>query len=210
MRKQVLSWLAKNVSEHRLQHILGVELFSIELAKHYDLDAKKAGQAGLMHDLAKFFKPSRLLEMAKANHLEIDPVCAENPHLLHADVSAIVARDEFGIRDEEILMAIRNHTLGRPGMSDLSCVVFVADALEPNRGNTPELEAMRHQALENLYLAVYQTCDYSLKYLISRELTIHPRTVLTRNWALQNVKGLSKKSSIDLKKKESVKIKLDG
>lgn len=188
MRSQVLSWLAKNVSEHRLQHILGVELLSIDLAKHYHLDENKAGQAGLMHDLAKFFKSSRLLEMASANQIEIDPVCAKNPHLLHADVSAIVARDEFGVTDEDVLSAIRNHTLGRPEMSDLSCVVFVADALEPNRGNTPELEALRQESFLNLYSGVYQTCNYSLQYLLSSHLTIHPRTILTRNWALQIVK----------------------
>ncbi|PSF38194.1 phosphohydrolase [Aphanothece hegewaldii CCALA 016] len=191
MREQVLSWLAENVSEHRLQHILGVEQMSIDLAKHHHLDYHKAGQAGLMHDLAKFFKPSRLLEMAKANHIEIDPVCAENPHLLHADVSAIVAQNEFGVTDEEILTAISNHTLGRPGMSELSCVVFVADALEPSRGNSIELETLRQQSKENLYKSVYQTCDYSLKYLLNSYLTIHPRTVLTRNWALQIVKQRS-------------------
>ena len=63
---------------------------------------------------------------------------AATPHLLHADVSAIVARDEFGVKDKEILEAVRNHTLGRPGMSHLSCIVFVADVLEPNRGDSPQ------------------------------------------------------------------------
>lgn len=207
MREQVLSWLAKNVSEHRLQHILGVEQMSIDLAKRHHLDPHKAAQAGLMHDLAKFFKPSRLLEMAKAHQIEIDEVCSANPHLLHADVSAIVAQEEFGVTDEEILMAIRNHTLGRPQMSDLSCVVFVADALEPNRGDSIELEALRQESWQNLYQGVYQTCDYSLKYLLNSYLTIHPRTVLTRNWALQIVKQQIKKSPVDPKKKERVKIK---
>lgn len=207
MREQVLSWLAKNVSEHRLQHILGVEQMSIDLAKHHHLDYHKAAQAGLMHDLAKFFKPSRLLEMAEVNQIEIDEICAANPHLLHADVSAIVAKEEFGVTDEEILMAIRNHTLGRPQMSDLSCVVFLADALEPNRGDSLELEALRQECWQNLYKGVYQTCDYSLKYLLNSYLEIHPRTVLTRNWALQIVKQQMKKSYVDPQKKKRVKIK---
>jgi len=63
-----------------------------------------------MHDLAKYFKPPQLLEMARAEGLDIDPVSEAAPHLLHADVSAIVARDTFGVQDEEVLQAIANHT----------------------------------------------------------------------------------------------------
>ncbi|MEA5533898.1 bis(5'-nucleosyl)-tetraphosphatase (symmetrical) YqeK [Crocosphaera sp. XPORK-15E] len=184
MREQVITWLKDNVSDHRLQHILGVEQLCIELAHCHQVDPQKAAQAGLMHDLAKFFPPVKLLEMAKKEMAEIDPVCGTNPHLLHADVSAMVARDTFNIQDEEILSAIRNHTLGNPQMSDLSCIVFVADALEPSRGHTLELEAMRQVSWQNLYKSVQQTCEYSLKYLIQTHRTIHPRAILTRNWAL--------------------------
>src|SRR4028118_816571 len=131
MRDRVLTWLADNVPASRLQHILGVEEMSVELADFYHLDVEKAAQAGLMHDLAKYFKANLLLQMARNEGIEVDPVCEATPHLLHADVSAIVARDEFGVRDEAVLEAIALHTLGRPGMSDLSCVVFIADTLEP-------------------------------------------------------------------------------
>src|SRR4028119_1392886 len=184
MRDQVLTWLADNVPASRLQHILGVEQMSVELARHYHLDVEKAAQAGLMHDLAKYFKPTILLQMAKDEGIEVDPVCETTPHLLHADVSAIVARNQFGMQDEAVLQAIRNHTLGRPEMSGLSCVVFVADTLEPSRGNTSELEALRQVSLQNLYKAVWLSCDYSLRFLLDNRCLVHPRTILTRNWAL--------------------------
>ena len=185
MRQQVLTWLASNVPASRVRHILGVEDMAIQLARHYQVDEIKAGMAGLMHDLAKYFQPAQLLEMAKAEGFTIDPICQANPHLLHADVSAIVAREEFAVQDEEILTAIRNHTLGNPQMSILSCIIFVADALEPNRGHTSELKNMRQTSRENLYESVRQTSDYSLQHLLKRRCPIHPRTVLTRNWALQ-------------------------
>ena len=184
MRDQVLTWLADNVPASRLQHILGVEQMSIELARHYHLDVEKAACAGLMHDLAKYFKPAVLLQMARDEGIEIDPVCEATPHLLHADVSAIVARDQFGMEDEAVLQAIANHTLGRPGMSPLSCVVFLADSLEPSRGNTPELERLRQVSFAGLEKALSLTCDYSLKFLLDSRCLIHPRTILTRNWAL--------------------------
>lgn len=187
MRDQVIAWLKENVSAHRLQHILGVEQLSIELAFCHGVDAQKAAQAGLMHDLAKFFPPHQLLTMAKRQGLTVDPLCQANPHLLHAEVSAIVAQTQFGITDAAVLTAIRHHTLGHPDMTDLSCIVFVADTLEPNRGNTPELEAMRQISRQNLHQAVQQTCDYALNHLIKKHCPIHPRTVLTRNWALKRV-----------------------
>ena len=196
LRARVLAWLDDNVSSHRLQHILGVEQMSVKLAHCHRLNAEKAAQAGLMHDLAKFFPADKLLAIAQTEGIDIDPVCATHPHLLHANVSAVVARKEFEVTEPEILEAISNHTLGSPHMSKLSCVVFIADALEPNRGDTPELNSLRLLAKTNLYKSLQQTCDYSLRYLIDRKKIIHPRTVLTRNWALK----MSKKKSKTAKK----------
>lgn len=184
-REQVLNWLAVNVPQSRIQHILRVEQVAIQLANHHYLDSKKAAQAGLMHDLAKYFEPERLLNIARAANLELAPVDEVNPHLLHADVSAIVAQEQFGVHDQEVLQAIANHTLGQPAMGPLSCVVFLADSIEPGRGNSPKLEEIRNVCWENLYQAVWITCDHSLKQLMKTRKLIHPRMVLTRNWALQ-------------------------
>jgi predicted HD superfamily hydrolase involved in NAD metabolism len=184
-RERVLDWLSQNVPKPRLQHILRVEQTAIALAQHHQLDVDKAAQAGLLHDLAKYFEPERLLAMAKAEGLALTEVDLADPHLLHADVSAIVARDEFAVSDPEILAAIRHHTLGQPGMSQLCCVVFLADSLEPGRGTSPELEDIRQAYLDNLYQAVLQVCDRTFAHLINHHRLIHPRMVLTRNWALQ-------------------------
>ncbi len=187
-RQKVLQWLDDHVPSARLEHILRVEEMAIALARHHTLDVEKAGQAGLMHDLAKYFKPQRLLDIARQERLPVDPVDEANPHLLHAEVGAIVARDEFGIEDEDVLQAIRNHTLGCPGMGALSCVVFLADSLEPGRGDTPELHALRQASRENLHQAVWQTCNYTLQYLLHNRQLIHPRAITTRNWFLQQAR----------------------
>ncbi len=184
LRQRVLDWLTKNVPESRIRHILGVEEMAIALAEAHSVNPEQAALAGLMHDLAKYFKPQRLLEMARAEGISLDIVDELNPHLLHADVGAIVARDEFGIRDEAVLTAIANHTLGKPGMDALSCVVFLADSLEYGRGDTPELNHLRQISRQNLNKAVWMTCDYSFKHLVETRRLIHPRTVLTRNWFL--------------------------
>lgn len=185
MRDQVLQWLENEVPPSRIRHILGVEAMAEELAGLYGVDRTKAAQSGLMHDLAKYFKPEKLLKIGKESGLEIDEICQAHPHLIHADVSAVIARRDFGVEDAEILGAIANHTLGNPGMDALSCILFVADTLEPNRGNTPELEHLRQISRQNLYQAVWLSCDYALKYLVDTRNLIHPRTIATRNWAVQ-------------------------
>ncbi len=189
MREQVLTWLAANVPTTRIDHILRVERMAVELADSHNIDREKAASAALMHDLAKYFSPKRLLQMAKADGLEVDEVLETNPHLLHADVGAIVARKNFSVNDKEILQAIANHTLGRPGMSQLCCIVFLADSLEPARGETPELELLRKISYSNLERAMWLTCDRTVQYLLERRCTIHPRVITTRNWFLTQSKS---------------------
>lgn len=192
LREDVLAWLKAHVPEPRIRHILRVEQMAIALAETHQLCPEKAGQAALMHDLAKFFSPDRLLKMARDEGIPLNEVDEVDPHLLHADVGAIVAREEFGVTDEEILAAIRNHTLGQPGMSALSCVVFLADSLEPGRGNAEGLHHLRQVSSRNLAEAVWQTSDYTLKHLMESKRLIHPRTVATRNWFFLQSQGVNR------------------
>ncbi|MGK7913844.1 MAG: bis(5'-nucleosyl)-tetraphosphatase (symmetrical) YqeK [Synechococcus sp.] len=187
LRGRVLDWLSVNVPRPRIRHILGVEQMAFEWAQLYGLDADRAAWAGLLHDVAKYFPGERLLEIADAEGLVLDPILQETPHLIHADVGGVVARDEFGITDTEILNAIQLHTLGAPGMSALSCVVFLADALEPNRGQSDDLKNLRNLAEMHLYRAVVAVSDRSLQYLIAKEAPVHPRTVETRDWFARNL-----------------------
>ncbi|MDS3862216.1 bis(5'-nucleosyl)-tetraphosphatase (symmetrical) YqeK [Thermosynechococcaceae cyanobacterium BACA0444] len=193
-RQQVLAWLKHHVPAPRQQHILRVEEMAQALATQHHLNPETAAQAGLLHDLAKYFPPEKLLKLAEASRLEITDVDIADPHLLHADVSALVAQKEFQVTDAEILAAVADHTLGRPGMGLLSCVVFLADSLEPGRGNSPELDALRDLAKTDLHQAVWKTCDRTLAHLITHQRLIHPRMIATRNWALQLSPGPKNKS----------------
>ncbi|MEN9226936.1 MAG: bis(5'-nucleosyl)-tetraphosphatase (symmetrical) YqeK [Thermostichus sp. HHBFW_bins_43] len=189
-REEILAWLEQQVPAPRLRHILGVEAMARALAAHYGLDEHKAAWAGLLHDLAKYFPPEKLLHLA-AQERELDEIERAEPHILHAEVGSLVARDQFQVQDPEILAAIRNHTLGQPGMDPLSCVVFIADALEPQRGNNPELEQLRQLAFTDLAKTVVGVCDLSLRFLLNRSQVIHPRTVMTRNYFLLHPSGSS-------------------
>jgi HD superfamily phosphohydrolase YqeK len=46
--------------------------------------------------------------------MTLNQIFEVNPHLLHADVSAIVARNTFGVSDTQRLNTIADRALGRP------------------------------------------------------------------------------------------------
>ena len=184
LRQNVLEWLQAAVPQVRLQHILRVEQMAIALAEHHQLSVAQAQQAGLMHDLAKCFAPAKLLAMAAEEGWDLDPAEQQVPHLLHAPVGAVVARDQFGIDDQTVLGAIATHTLGSPEMDAIGAVVYLADALEPGRGDTPQLHHLRQLSYGDLWGAVYETCVFSLQHLLENKRPVHPRTILTHNQLL--------------------------
>ena len=181
LRREVLHWLEKAVTAKRRQHILRVEAMAIALAQQHNLAVDRAQQAGLMHDLAKCFTPSQLLAVAEAEGWTLDPAETDCPHLLHASVGAVVARDTFGVTNPQVLNAIAHHTLGSPDMDALGCVVYVADSLEPGRGDTPQLQHLRQLSYRDLWGATYETCVASLQHLLENRRPVHPRTILTHN-----------------------------
>ncbi|MGB6296119.1 MAG: hypothetical protein WBF90_08015 [Rivularia sp. (in: cyanobacteria)] len=51
---------------------------------------------------------------SRTNEMTLNQIFEVNPHLLHADVSAIVARNTFGVSDTQRLNTIADRALGRP------------------------------------------------------------------------------------------------
>lgn len=127
LRQRVLSWLANNLPESRIEHVLRVEQMAVALACLQNSNTSQAAQAGLMHDLAKYFKPQVFLQTEAA--LPLDRVDELSPHLLQTSISAIrtsamLVWQMFNVC-EPVLAVIANHGLGS-GMSDLSYVAFFA------------------------------------------------------------------------------------
>ena len=115
--------LMKELDEDRYRHTQGVMYTSAALAMRYGADLKKALLAGLLHDCAKCIPGHTKIKMCEKYNLEISEIERKNPSLLHAKLGAYLAKDKYDIEDEEILMAIRSHTTGRPGMSLFGCLI---------------------------------------------------------------------------------------
>ncbi|WP_286816505.1 bis(5'-nucleosyl)-tetraphosphatase (symmetrical) YqeK [Bacteroides sp. Phil13] len=149
----------------RFEHTMGVAYTAANLAMRYDVSMEDAYTAGLLHDNAKYMEGDAMLALCKENEQTVSATEQRNPYLLHAKAGAILARDKYGIENEDILNAITYHTTGRPGMTSLEKIIFVADYIEPNRTVIPGLDIIRQEAYVDLDHTVYLILVNTLKYL---------------------------------------------
>lgn len=168
--------MKKTLEPKRFEHTLGVAYTAANLAFIHGFDEKKALIAGLLHDSAKCLTHKKRLTVCKKNRIEITKVEEENPVLLHAKVGAFYAKENYGIKDEEILNAILYHTTGREDMTLLEKIIYVADFIEPHRKKLPGLYEIRKMAFEDLDMAVYMILENSLQYLEKGNSKIDPKT----------------------------------
>lgn len=157
--------LKKEMDDSRFEHTLGVMYTCGALAMRYGYDLDKAMLAGLMHDCAKCMPNAKKLKMAEKHRLEITDLERKNPFMLHAKLGAFLAKKKYDIEDEEILDAIRWHTTGRPKMTLLDKIVYIADYIEPKRDKAPHLPQIRQKAFVDLDEALVMILNDTLGYL---------------------------------------------
>lgn len=176
--KEILLWLRENLSEKRYIHSIGTAECARELAKQFNQDEDKAYIAGLLHDCAKCFETEKLMEIINKN-LEVNPNELMNYKTLHAPVSAYCANKDMGICDDEILSAIRWHTLGKMEMTDFEKIIFLADKIEPNTRDLEYREKICEILKEEngLNKALLKCYKETIKSLVKRDLKICPLTI---------------------------------
>lgn len=157
--------LEKYLDEDRFQHTLGVMYTSAALAMAHGCDMKTAQAAGLLHDCAKCIPNKKKLKMCESNKVPVSEFEKTHPFLLHAKLGAFVAEDKYGVRDREILSAIMYHTTGKPEMSLLEKIIYIADYIEPGRDKAPNLSRIRQLAFQDLDECMYEILKDTLAYL---------------------------------------------
>lgn len=171
--------MKEELSEDRYEHTLGVMYTAESLAMRYGVDMTRAAVAGLLHDCAKCIPNTQKIKMCKKHGIEITEMEERNPSLLHAKLGAYMAQKVYNVDDEEILSAIRFHTTGKPDMSMLDMIIYMADYIEPNRDKAPNLKEIRKLTFENIEEALYQVLERTLTYLADRPDAIDPMTQIS-------------------------------
>lgn len=171
--------IEKVQDEERFDHTLGVMHTAAALAMAYGYDVNRARMAGLLHDCAKSIVPnSEKAALCDKYKIKISGFERENPHLLHGKLGAYIAKNTYGIDDDEICSAIAYHTTGKIKMTFLEQIVFIADYIEPNRDEMPRLDKIRKTAFSDLDKCTGMIMSDTLEYLIKNG---RPVDIETRN-----------------------------
>lgn len=174
---KIKAHIENNFSEKRKVHTYGVVKTAIELAKQYGCDVYKAELAALFHDLYRSIPVNVLNYHVK--HLELDKKYMDNPNLSHGKIAAEMIQRDYGITDQDVINAVSYHTTGRPNMSLLEKIIYIADAIEPNR-NYPGVKELREVVKEDLDKACYLSLSRTIDYVTSEgnyldEDTLHAK-----------------------------------
>ena len=185
----IKDYLKKCLTKERYEHSLGTADCAKMLAKKYGLDEEKAYFSGLIHDCAKCLSESDMQDALSKCEL----VCgeAENKKTHHAPAGVIIAKQEFGVVDEEVLSAIRWHTIGKLNMTLFEKIIFLADKIETRTRPAEYREPIaakldEENGLNKALLLCYQN---TIKSLVDRKLTICTATVDIYNELLTDIKG---------------------
>ena len=169
-------WLKAHLKPNRYLHSIKVAELCAVLSDIYEVPTQKAVQAGIFHDAGKGFSAEELITFCKKHHLKIpyfDDICRCEPALLHSFVSAVLAKEVFGIKDKEVLNAIAEHTLGSLEMSQLSKMLFVADISSKDR-KYKDAFVIRTLAMQDLEKALLYAANRKLWFTIDSQKWLCP------------------------------------
>ena len=187
LKRTIEAYIENNATEKRKIHTEGVRQTAIKLAEKYGpLDEElrqKAELTALFHDMYRGVSTDVLNYYVK--HLGLDEKrYKNNANLAHGKIAAAVMEREYGITDNDMLNAVSFHTTGRPGMSLLEKIIYIADYIEPGRKQAPNLTKLRRLAFQDLDQALLQVLGDILHYLESINSPIDPMTQKTYEYYL--------------------------
>ena len=136
-------------------HVKRVLVEALQLARVWLVDEERVELAVWGHDLFRAEPPAEQLRLARSVGIPIDADEETHPILLHGPVAAAVLRERWSITDEEVLVAVRDHTAGLGEMSVLAKILLVSDKVEATkRRGKPALTGLRQLARRDLDTAI--------------------------------------------------------
>ena len=179
LKNRITDYLKTNLKETRYQHTINVARLAVKMAAEYGADIRKAELAALLHDMARNISIPEMNMYIEDMGLPVRYM--DNMNLAHSKIASVLAGTLFGIDDEDVLNAISFHTTGRAGMSVLEKIIFLADAIEPNR-NYPGVEEIRKQADDSIDKACLMSLKGTLDHIKRQDVFIDPDTLEAKDY----------------------------
>ncbi len=152
----------------RYRHTLGVAMTAANMAVIHGVDSEQAYLAGLLHDCAKYLKGTEMITLCNQHQIPLSDIERENTALIHGKLGAYFARTKYMVEDEDVLNAISFHTTGRPQMSPLEKIIYLADYMEPHRDmkcKPHSLTKVRKMCFNDLDRALCMVLENTVSYL---------------------------------------------
>ncbi len=166
----------KNIlSEKRFKHSEGVVKRAIEYAEVYGVDINTVKLAAIAHDIAKEFSEEENKAYLKEHCIELDDIEKTCKKLLHSKVGASICKEKYGF-SEDMVNSIWYHTTGRPNMSMLEKIIYLADATEENRGYE-DIDYYVNLIKEDIDKGMIEVIKWEIKDLLDRNKKIHINSV---------------------------------
>lgn len=179
----------ERVTEKRYIHTLGVEEKAAELARKYGADERKVRIAAILHDIAKSMEVDKMEDICRNNFSdELSEEDLKVSEILHGFAGYLIVKNELKIEDNEILEAIKYHTIGKKGLSLVGRIIYIADGIEKNRVY-PGVDKIRELTDNNLDEGIIYEIDRKVIYLQSLNGKIHKNTIEMRNWLKDSLNG---------------------
>ena len=159
------------LDDRRTRHVAGCEQEAVRLALRWGEDVELAREAAILHDITKRCDAQEQLRLCEKYAIITDSVERREYKLLHAKTGAAVARDLFAVSDP-VHDAITWHTTGKPDMTLLEKIIYMADYIEPNR-SFEGLKELRELAYENLDRAMILGLEMSMADMKARNIVPH-------------------------------------
>ena len=172
--------------QKRRAHAQGLADTAVRLAQKYGADTQQAARAGILHDVTKALTAEEQRRLADRWQLPVTEFERANPQLLHAKTGAAAARRIFG-EDEAVASAIEYHTTGKPDMTPLEKIIYLADMIEPGR-SYPGVDAIREAAVRDLDAGVLLALERTIAFLQETGTAVCEDSLRARDWLLQTRK----------------------
>ena len=171
--KQAKELVRSRLSDKRYEHTINVKKMAVKLAKQYGVNEEKAALAALLHDSAKELGKDEMRAIMQA-HPELAEGGESRPApVWHGICAAILARTEWGVEDEAVLSAIACHTAGKPGMSKLDKIVYLADMSSAER-DWPGVNRLRKLERKDLDAAMLMALKQTNDFVLSQGKPLDP------------------------------------
>jgi predicted HD superfamily hydrolase involved in NAD metabolism len=181
MQTDITNLLAANGKPKTAAHCISVAKTNREIATRFGLDETAAFHSALLNDISGIIKSPDMLDYAVRRHWEIDASERKYPILLHQRLSAVLAKEWFGINDGVVLSAIECHTTLRPDPSDYDMALFLADKLSWDQEGMPPFYDVVSSALnQSLRRASLTYIHYALDS--NMILAPHRRLIDAKRW----------------------------